>query len=453
MAPLSEEFEREILTAEALHFIEKEKVSEREAINKVMAIHNLNDWKIRGSVHAILFETVRHKNLIDYIISSVMQNGTVHDIKDEFLRDVLRVGVYLIKIMKNSASLVCNTLVEWAKKKVSLKASKFVNAILRGAERFNLEEEISKLDKESYLSLKYSHPTWYIRLLKPFFDEDFIISLMEKNNAHLPTSVRVNTLVTSVDDVIQELENKNFKYITYPEIPDMIDIIEGVIPIVHTDAYKNSGIYIQSKSSILISHILNPSPGDLIYDVTAAPGSKTTHIAQLMKNRGRILAFDKSPRRIKEIKIKLPLFKIKIIDLIIFDSRNIDNSLKYKADKVLLDPPCSDTGTYSNKPAMKWKGIDKQLKSLTSIQWELLTKSIELVKPGGILVYSTCSVTVEENEMQIKRLLEEYPNVELISHSPFIGMKGLLGFDKTQRLFPHLHNAEGFFVAKMRIKN
>ncbi|MHA1831157.1 MAG: transcription antitermination factor NusB, partial [Candidatus Helarchaeota archaeon] len=178
MAFLDNELDREILAVEALSLIEEEKVSEREALKRISNLHNITDWKIRSTLHALLFETLRYRNLIDFIINSVMEKGTIEKIKSVFLRNILRIGVYQIKIIKKQINLICNTLVELVKKKSSKRAANFVNAILRSAERFDLESELDKLNKKEYLALKYSHPKWFIELLSPYFSDEFIVSLM-----------------------------------------------------------------------------------------------------------------------------------------------------------------------------------------------------------------------------------------------------------------------------------
>jgi len=452
VAFLDNELDREILAVEALSLIEEEKVSEREALKRISNLHNITDWKIRSTLHALLFETLRYRNLIDFIINSVMEKGTIEKIKSVFLRNILRIGVYQIKIIKKQINLICNTLVELVKKKSSKRAANFVNAILRSAERFDLESELDKLNKKEYLALKYSHPKWFIELLSPYFSDEFIVSLMEQNNKHLPICIRVNLTINDINEVIEEFDAENYEYKIYPEFPDMIEIYSSSKPIVRTNAFKRNGIYIQSKSSILVSYILDPKPSDLIYDFTAAPGSKTLHIAQLMGNKGNIIAFDRSLRRLKELQIKKGLVKSDLINLINSNSTYLRDCLRYKADKILVDPPCSGSGTFSNRPFTKYKSLRGQLKALTYLQWKLLDTAVNLVKHGGVIVYSTCSITLEENEVIIRKLLEKYSDIILDKQSPFIGMKGFLGLNETQRLFPNLHKTEGFFIAKLRKK-
>ncbi|MHA1269527.1 MAG: transcription antitermination factor NusB [Candidatus Helarchaeota archaeon] len=442
--------DREILAAKALSIIEKEGASERDAINKICISHKITDWKIRSSFHALVFETIRYKMLIDFILNSVMKKGHIETLKNEVLKNILRVGVYRIKILNKETGLTCNTLVEYVKNKFSLRSSKFVNAILRSVERFDLDAYYKKLNLQDFLTLKYSHPNWYFDLLRPYHSDEFIISLLEQNNKNLPICVRINPLKSDMDDVIKEFQKEDFKFKIYNEIPNMIEIYEGNKPVVQTESYKKNKIYIQSKASIIVSLILDPQPGELIFDLTAAPGSKTTHIAQLMYNRGKILAFDRSVRRLKEIKNKSRILKTNIIHPIIYNSLLLEDSIKYKADRILVDPPCSGTGVYSNRPIMKWKSIEKDLKFFTKFQWNLLFLSTKLIKPGGIIVYSTCSISVDENEFIIKKLLSKNKNFELLEQKPFIGDPGLLGLNKTQRLYPHIHNTEGFYIAKLK---
>ena len=442
--------DRESLASEALTLIDQELISERDAIDRIAQLHNITNWKIRSAFYAIVFETMRYRNLIDFIINKIMKKGKIDTIKNVFLRNLLRIGIYEIKIAKKPSMLVCNTLVEIVKNMGLLKASKFFNAIVHSSDRFNLSQELSKLNEIEYLSLKYAHPKWYIKFLTPLFSKQFIISLLKQNNIQLPTCIRIIPSLIDKEDVIAEFKAEKFQYRLYPELPDMIEILNKTKPINETKSYKSGGIYTQSKSSILVSHILDPQPRETIYDITAAPGNKTTHIAELMENKGKIIAIDRSFRRLKELKEKIRFFKIKIIEMINYDSKYFKEDIIYKPDKIVLDPPCSGTGTFPNRPTMKWFKMNEQMKNITSIQWKLLIKALKLVKSGGIILYSTCSITLEENEELINRLLKEYTNVKLLDQFPFIGKKGLLGLDKTQRLFPHIHQTEGFFIAKLQ---
>ncbi|MBD3229026.1 MAG: hypothetical protein GF329_12625 [Candidatus Lokiarchaeota archaeon] len=407
-------YDRELFAIEALALIDTKGFSERDAINKVTQLHSIDNWRIRGAFHALVFETVRYRNLIDYIISSIMNKGTIENVKNTFLRNILRLGIFEIKIMNKSSALIGNTLVNITKHKGMKKASKFVNAILRQSDDFNLDEKLNKLNELKYLSLKYSHPLWFVKYLKSKFPREFLIPILERNNRPLPVCVRVNTTINSLNEVIEEIEKEDFQFTTYPELPHMIEIERGPKPIVQTKSYKNDGLYIQSKSSILVSYVLNPQPGEFILDLTAAPGSKTFHISQLMRNKGCIVSLDRSFNRLKEIKRKTQFFNENIINTVNFDSKYVNNAIKYKADRVVLDPPCSGTGTFSNRPLLKWKSNIKVLKTLTSVQWALLESALKIVKPSGIIIYSTCSITLEENEKLIQKLLKKHKDYSLI---------------------------------------
>ncbi|TFF97918.1 MAG: hypothetical protein EU547_03015 [Promethearchaeota archaeon] len=451
MIDLNNKPDRELLAIEALILIDQNINSERYAINKIANSYSIVDWRIRSALHALVFETIRYKNTIDFIISSIMKKGDIKHIKNDFLKNTLRLGIYEIKFLNKAPKLVSNTLVEITKNTISLNASKFINAILHESDKYDLENELNKFKGINYLSLKYSHPKWYIKYLKSYFPEDFVIRLLQKNNEHLPVTIRINESVSNKEEIISELETEGFQFKLYPRIPDMIEIQDSSKPVVQTKSYKNDLIYIQSKASIVVSHVLNPQSGELIYDLTAAPGSKTMHIAQLMGNRGKIIAFDRSFRRIKEIKDNLRNYNKNIINLINYDSKYLGETIQKKSDKAIVDPPCSGTGTFSRRPISKWNEHNKNLKLITSIQWNLLENAIKVVKKGGFLVYSTCSITLEENEKLIKKLIKNYPNVKLVDQDPFVGCKGLLNLDKTQRFYPHLHDTEGFFIAKLQI--
>jgi len=194
--------------------------------------------------------------------------------------------------------------------------------------------------------------------------------------------------------------------------------------------------------------VANPQSGMTVLDVCAAPGAKTTYLAQLMENKGTIHSIDYSKRRMKVWKRETERMGVKIAASIIADARK-PLPVKVLADLVILDPPCTSTGAFGKIPSAKWRLTKKSVIGMAKLQWEMLNQCAECVKDEGFLVYSTCSVTLEENEMLIERFLKWHPEFKFAETLPRIGVSGLRGQNRCQRLYPHLHECNGFFVAKL----
>jgi 16S rRNA (cytosine967-C5)-methyltransferase len=186
-----------------------------------------------------------------------------------------------------------------------------------------------------------------------------------------------------------------------------------------------------------------------VLDVCAAPGAKTTYLAQLMQNRGSIYSVDYSVRRMRVWRSEVARMGVKIAESVIADAC-APLSVAVDADVVVLDPPCTSTGVFAKQPSAKWRLTPQSIDKMADVQWRMINSCAERVKAGGVLTYSTCSITVEENEMIIERFLKRHPEFALEAITPKLGVPGFRGLDRCQRLYPHLHESNGFFIAKLR---
>jgi hypothetical protein len=189
-----------------------------------------------------------------------------------------------------------------------------------------------------------------------------------------------------------------------------------------------------------------------VLDACAAPGAKTTYLAQLMQNKGSIYSVDYSKRRMRVWRQEVGRMWVNIAEPIIADARS-QLPLNVEADVVILDPPCTSTGVFAKLPAAKWRLSPNSIQKMTDIQWMMINNCADKVKSGGFLMYSTCSITLEENEMIIERFLERHPEFKLAEITPKMGLPGLHGLEKCQRLYPHIHHCNGFFIAKLQRTN
>jgi tRNA and rRNA cytosine-C5-methylases len=218
--------------------------------------------------------------------------------------------------------------------------------------------------------------------------------------------------------------------------------------IAETSAYKNGLLYPQSLPSIITTHVLNPKPGEIVIDMNAAPGGKTSHIVQLSFGKARVIAFDRSENKVKAIKATLDWLDLNTnVIAIPMDSRyiHVDLRLQNKADKVLVDPPCSNLGV---RPVMKFNRTKKDVVDLSNYQKQFLKAAYHVLKPGGILVYSTCTISMLENEENILYAVNDlgYNVVELSENPPYaekVSYKGIVGY----RYSPLSHDMPGYFIA------
>ncbi len=271
------------------------------------------------------------------------------------------------------------------------------------------------------------------------------------NNMPAPFVVRVNTLKTTKERLIEYLNHEGIVTEETKYAPEGI-VLTGLKGLRGFKPFEEGLFQVQDESSMLVSHALKPSPGSLVIDAAAAPGGKSTHMAQLMGNMGTIKAFDIHPHKIKLIENNFERLGITCIQAELRDARKVLVDMDRKADFVLLDAPCTGTGVIRRKPDSRWRKEPEQLPEILELQKEMLQSLAQSLKPGGVLLYSTCSVLPEENQEQVKTFLKNNPSFETED------LEGFLPESLTQgkaykgyiQLYPHIHNTDGFFICRMR---
>jgi 16S rRNA (cytosine967-C5)-methyltransferase len=249
--------------------------------------------------------------------------------------------------------------------------------------------------------------------------------------------------------ILQELGNEGIKLEKTQLLWHTYKVLETKQPLNTLSSYRQGLFYIQDKASCFAAEAADPKPGSKVFDVCAAPGAKTTFLAQLMQNSGAIYSIDFSARRMKTWQKEIARMGSKIAEAVLADAC-ATLPFSCEASLVILDPPCTGTGIFAKQPSAKWRINPKSIEKMAEIQWQMINNCAEKVVSGGVLVYSTCSITVEENEMIIERLLNSHPEFSLVKIAPAIGLPGMRGLIQCQRLYPHLHQCNGFFIAKLR---
>jgi NOL1/NOP2/sun family putative RNA methylase len=287
-----------------------------------------------------------------------------------------------------------------------------------------------------------------------FLGEDQTILLLEVNEKPLTPSIRVNTLKIDKETLKKRLENKGYKLESIDWIDDGFTIKDSRLNLGSTHEYLQGFYYIQSVAPMLPSIILEPNPNDVVIDMCAAPGGKATHLAQIMKNEGTLILIERNRNRIPALEINLRRMGVSNSIIMNYDSVNL-SKLNLKADKILLDAPCTGEGLIRQDSSRKRSKTLKDIDKLSTIQRKLLKTGLNSLNPGGKLLYCTCSIAPEENELVVDDVLKDKSEFTVIKIPKSYGVDGIIDiYDKSlredikysQRLFPHTNDTIGFFV-------
>lgn len=349
--------------------------------------------------------TLRFRLMLDFAISRCYH----HDFKKAapVLRNILRLGTYqLLFLDKIPGWAAVDECVKLARKYKGRHIAGIVNGVLRkiASEPTSLEAILEKKPLPERLSIEHSHPEWLVRRWLEFYGEEKTSTILAGNNKSPLTALRINTLKTSFATMSAALKDASVTYNT--AVPGQFILTKdfnACEPFIHLGL-----LTVQNPTQALPCLLLNPLPGDTILDMCAAPGGKATFMAELMQNKGSIVAVDRYPNKCKKIMERADALGITIIQTVAEDARTIRPEKPPTA--ILLDAPCTGTGVLGRKAELRWRTSPQKLEELTALQVELLDHAAELLQPGGVLVYSTCSVEPEENALQINRFLERHPD-------------------------------------------
>ena len=351
--------------------------------------------KEKAFITEIFYGVLRNKNFLDYMIE---KNTKV--IKKEWIRNLLRISIYQLTFMSSDAKGVVWEATEIAKKH-GIAISKFINGTLRNYLR-NKDLEIKKLHDEKNYEILYSIPQYFCDILeKQYGSENLnqaIISL--KKIPYL--SVRVNKLKYSEEEFEEFLKEKDIQIIK--KVDSVYYVNSGLI--INSKEFKEGKIIAQDASSYLAAKNLGVKPDDLVLDICAAPGGKTAVLAEEMKNKGEIIAIDIHQHKKKLIEENMKKLGIDIVKATVLDARNV-NKQGRKFDKILVDVPCSGYGVIRKKPEILYTKNRENVEELASLQLEILNSAADILKDGGELIYSTCTIISQENTENVEKFLNE----------------------------------------------
>ncbi|WP_455538450.1 16S rRNA (cytosine(967)-C(5))-methyltransferase RsmB [Terrisporobacter sp.] len=424
--------------------IEKNKNYSNMAINKHFKDVKMSNQD-RGLATEIIYGVIENKYYIDYMIDKLSKVKT--NKMEIYVKILLRMGIYQIMFLNSISDYAAvNESVNLAKKKNS-KVSGFINGILRNVIR--QKEEIGKIktkDDVDYLSIKYSYDKWMIRNWMIHFGKEFTEELLEVNSERPNIYLRTNTLKITRDELIKKLEEQNIK--AYK-----VNVVEEAIKVEHLKDIENNKLYkeglftIQDISSMLVGKVMNPKENSLVLDVCSAPGGKTTHIATLMNNTGKVVSRDIYEHKLKLISASSKRLGLTNVGVEEFDGIKLDKDSISKFDYVLADVPCSGLGIIRRKPEIKYKEKE-EFRELPPIQKKILENASKYVKVGGTLIYSTCTIQDSENIDVVNEFLQKNKNFEL---APIKEVNVDLDNQEKgyMKIYPNVHDMDGFFISKL----
>ena len=351
--------------------------------------------KEKAFMTEIFYGVIRNKKFLDYIIEKYTK-----DIRKEWIRNLLRISIYQITFMNSDNKGVVWEATELAKK-YSIAISKFINGTLRNYLR-NKDSELKRLDDEKNYEILYSIPRWFYDTLEKQYGNDNLKQAITSLKKIPYLSVRVNKLKYSEEEFEEFLKEKDIQIIK--KVDTVYYVNSGLI--INSEEFKTGKIIAQDASSYLAAKNLGAMPNELVLDICAAPGGKTAVLAEEMKNSGEVIAIDIHQHKIKLIDTNMKKLGIDIVKAIVMDARNV-NKQGRKFDKILVDVPCSGYGVIRKKPEILYSKNRENIEELAKLQLEILNSAADILKDGGELIYSTCTITDEENTNNIKKFLEE----------------------------------------------
>ncbi|WP_270525889.1 16S rRNA (cytosine(967)-C(5))-methyltransferase RsmB [Longibaculum muris] len=366
----------------------------------------------------VVYGTVQNQIYLEYVLKPHLKTRV-----KSYEKMLLLMSLYQHLMMDAIPDYaIINEAVNLAKKKKGIRTSQFINAVLKQA--FLNQPSLEELSKEERLSIETSHPLWMVKMLCKQYGYSITQKICQANNEPPLKCARVNTLLTSQDELLKdELWQKG-------ELAKDALYYQGG-NIAYTKEFQEGLVTIQDESSQLVAPYLSPQPGDYVLDMCAAPGSKTTHLAALMHNQGKIDAYDLYEHKIPLIQQQLTRLQVSIVDVKAYDSTKlIELYPPLTFDKILLDAPCSGLGVLARKPEIKYHESNA-MDEIIQIQQKLLENAYPLLKNGGNIVYSTCTINKKENEKQIQAFIKRHPDMKVI---------------KEQTILPFEYHSDGFYM-------
>ncbi|MEG4104730.1 16S rRNA (cytosine(967)-C(5))-methyltransferase [Microcoleus sp. S13_C5] len=420
------------------------------ALDRAFSNSQLNDLD-RRLVTELVYGSVRRMRSIDFIIDKLATKKSSQQPPE--LRTILHLGLYQLEYLNQiPPSAAVNTTVQLAKENGFSGLSSFVNGLLRQYIRLT-DNDLNPLTFTNYkstverLGILHSFPEWLVKLWIEQIGETETEQLCEWFNQSPTIDLRINPLKSSIAQIEAAFKSQNISVSRIPHLPQALRLNGTIGAIQNLPGYSEGWWTIQDSSAQLVTHLLGPQPGETIIDACAAPGGKTTHSAELMQDEGTIYACDKTASRLKKLKENADRLQMKSIKIHTGDSRHFPEFVNL-ADRVLLDAPCSGLGTLHRRADARWRHTPENIQQQSQLQSELLANAATFVKPGGVLVYATCTIHPLENETVIRSFLDSNPNWQI--EPPTIDLPVQPSPEGWVKVWPHRHQMDGFFMMRLK---
>ncbi|HVP40346.1 MAG TPA: RsmB/NOP family class I SAM-dependent RNA methyltransferase, partial [Candidatus Krumholzibacteriaceae bacterium] len=392
------------LAIEALSWMELSGLSESAALNKTAKQLGIVDMGVKGLAQRLVFETVRRKNYLDSLVNLALKPHSLSDF-DLGVQAFLRLYAYKTRIERKGNAY--REAVEIARLGRAVLGWKTLEPVEKAFGRLlNVESEsvLEHLGDVERVALVTWHPVFFVEHCFRLLGRHEALKFLASSQRSLPVYVRLNKLKASEEEIVEALEKDGICVEKVPILRHVFRLVEAKQPLIKARSFGEGLFVVQDLASCLVVEASAPEAGAVVFDVCAAPGFKTSYLAMQMRNTGVIHAVDYSRRGLRSLKANAARLGVENVNLVLADARAC-LPFSGAADVVVLDPPCSESGVLARVPSLKWRLTPELVANMAEIQWRMLRSCADFVKVGGSLVYSTNSVFVEENEMQVERFL------------------------------------------------
>jgi 16S rRNA (cytosine967-C5)-methyltransferase len=433
------------LSIKILNRVERTDAYLDKLINHELRYGDLTDQD-KGLLNELVTGVVRWQLKLDWVLNGFYRgNFPKADIN---VKNAMRIALYQLMFLDRIPQhAAVNEAVEFVKRLRGDRYAGVVNGVLRNIIRHL--HEIRYPDRNEalvhHLSVIYSHPTWIVKRWLERYGEEQTEKLLVANNEKPSITIRINKIKIQPAEFISVLDKEGLEYTPSPYLDYYVQL-RGASGMAQLDLFRKGYFSIQDESAGLVGKLLDPQPHERVIDLCSAPGGKSMHLAELMNNTGEVISVEKYPSRAELVRNAAERLGLTNIEIVAEDADRFDTAI---ADRVLVDVPCTGLGVLRKKPDIKLKRDVSDIPKLTELQYHLLEKAASLTKPGGILVYSTCTIEPDENEAIVQRFLENNKNFTLDDPSSFV-TKSFVTPRKTVETLPHIHNMDGSFAARLK---
>ena len=405
------------------------------------------DGRDRAFAQRLAYGAIQNRATLDYVATSLSARAA--EAIDPPIMNALRLGIYQLALMDGVPDhAAVGETVDLAKR-YGQGGHRFVNAVMRRAAR-EAGDLIAELtdDTPAEAAVRHSHPEWLVRMWWDALGAEQTVALLERDNGPAENALRINALLVTGPEVAEELASQGVESRPVDDLPEAL-VVTGQFDAHGSNLFRSGAVMPQSRASMLVAHAVDPQPGDRVLDMCAAPGAKTTHLAALLGNDGEVVAVEKHGGRAKSLAENCERLGADCVTVREADAGDVDGEY----DRVLLDPPCSDLGTLQARPDVRWKKDEASVARVAAEQARLFDAAADRVRAGGTLVYSTCTISPDENERQVASFLERRPGFRVDAMPEPVASYVDPADGGLAQVLPHRHGTDGFFIARLTRHN